>query len=164
MEKLFYSGPKRSELHNNYAKCGRIDEQAAVQDASSINIGASAEAVWSLLADMPSWPRFNPLISDVRLESEVREDATGSLKIGGFPVKIQFAVVEPNKELSWTGTLLWMKAIDRLVLEPTSPDSCRLFLEESLAGAFVPLMTNNDRLQQQHKASLESFKKAALKR
>jgi hypothetical protein len=66
----------------------------------------------------------------------------------------------PGRELTWTGVSLWTKAIDRFVLEPFSNNKTRLRLEESLAGAFVPLMSSSPSLHQQHQASLSSIKKA----
>lgn len=161
MNKLFYSGPTTATLITDYAKKGRIDEQAAVQARDSIDINASASQVWRVLMRMDEWPKFNLVISDVRLRQGLNVDAPGSMKINGFPIKFTIAVVEPEKELTWVGTSLWTKAIDQLIIEAVSEGKTKLHLNESLAGMFVPWMSSSDRLHQQHMASLQSLKEAA---
>lgn len=161
MNKLLYRGPSLQELHERYAKQGRIDPQAGSQALDSIDINAPIETVWEVVVDMAAWPTFNPLISDVRLDSTVAADANASFKVNKFPINLTFAVVEPLRELSWTGRAAWAKAIDRLWLERVSDDKTRLHLDESLSGLFVPLMTSSSQLHKQHQASLHAFKAAA---
>lgn len=158
---LFYSGPSFSSLLADYARRGRIDEKAASKARDAIDIDADARTVWKVVSDVASWPVFNPIVRDVWLESVVAVDAKARLKLNGFPVELTFAVVEPERELSWVGTALWTRAVDQLSIERTGEHTSRLHLNESLAGVFVPLMTSSRRLHEQHLASLQSFKIAA---
>jgi hypothetical protein len=80
--------------------------------------------------------------------------------IRGMRIHIKFAVIDPNHELAWTGTALWTKAVERLVLERLSSETTRLHLHESLAGAFMTLFLDNARWRRQHLTSLASFKQA----
>ena len=50
-KRLFYSGPSFVRLHEEYAKKGRIDEEAPVKTAGEITINAPVEQVWALLID-----------------------------------------------------------------------------------------------------------------
>lgn len=161
IKKIFYSGPKASVLHSEYAKQGQLDENAGSHALDSIDINADPETIWKLLVDMHSWPTFNPVVGDVKLPQGVHVDAEGSFKLNSFPVTFTFAVVEPGKQLSWTGKSLWTNAIDRFTIEPISAGVTRLHLDESLAGVFASLISSSKLLHKQHRASLESFKKAA---
>lgn len=161
MSKMFYAGPPLSKLHEQYAKQSTIDANAGSVARSSVDINADAATVWRILFDMANWPSFNPLVSNVRITNGVAVDSQGSFKLNGFPVKFTFAVVEPERELTWTGTSLWTRAVDQLVIEPLSQTTTRLHLNESLAGAFVPLMSPSEQLHKQHQASLAHFKRAA---
>jgi hypothetical protein len=161
LKRLFYGGPSIGVLHEEYAKRGRIDERAPVKSSGEIRIGARVERVWELLTDLRSWDGWAPGIHDVRLDSAVAVDASFSWSIGRTHIKSVFAKVEPGRELTWTGAALWTKAVDRHVLEPTEDGATRLYVEESLAGALVPLLFSRAKLEVQHQRWLAAFKAAA---
>lgn len=158
MRKLFYHGPSFATLYTEHAMNGRIDERAAIRASGEISINAPIEQVWSVLVDLPSWPRFDPNFSDVRLESTVSVGAKASFKIKGFPIQGMFAIVQPNQELTWVGKSLWTKAIDRHVVEAIASNVTRLSIEESLSGIFVPLLFSSARLEKQHQEWLRTMK------
>ncbi len=155
---MFYHGPSFETLYTEYARKGKINEQAAIKASGEIRINAPIEQVWNVLVDLSSWPRFDPNFSDVKLESSVSVGAKASFKIKGFPIRGTFAVVKPNRELTWVGKSLWTKAIDRHVIEAISSNTTRLYLEESLSGIFVPLMFSSARLFSPHQAWLTAMK------
>jgi hypothetical protein len=158
LRNLFYHGPSFAVLYTEYAMKGRIDEKAAIRASGEISIKAPIDQVWRVLVDLPSWPRFDPNFSDVRLETTVSVGAKASFKIKGFPIQGMFAVVKPNQELTWVGKSLWTKAIDRHVVETISSNATRLYIEESLSGIFVPLMFSSTRLMKQHQEWLNAMK------
>jgi hypothetical protein len=160
LRQVFYGGPSLKVLYQEYAQKHRIDDQAPIQASDDIMINAPSGAVWTVLITIADWPVFNPVFSNVRLESDVSVGTRASFKLNGLPIKATFAVVEPVHELSWVGAALWTKAIDRLVLEPVN-GTTRLTIHESIAGAFVPVMISRARLHEQHRASLRNFKLAA---
>lgn len=161
LKQLFYSGPSIEVLHEEYAKRGRIDEAAPVKASGEIRIEASVERVWEVLTDIRSWQDWAPGVHDVRLESAVAVDARFSWAIGRTRIKSVFAVVEPGRELTWTGAAQWTRAIDRHVLAPTEDGATRHHLEESLAGVLVPLLFGSAKLNAQHQRWLTAFKAAA---
>jgi hypothetical protein len=161
LKRLFYGGPSIGVLHEEYAKRGRIDERAPVKSSGEIRIGAPVERVWDLLTDLCGWEGWAPGIHDVRLASAVAVDARFSWSIGRTRVKSVFAIVEPGRELTWTGAALWTKAVDRHVLEPAEDGATRLYIEESLAGVLVPLFFSSEKLEVQHQRWLTGFKAAA---
>ncbi len=60
MTKLFYAGPPLQVLREEYAKNGRIDQQAPVTTACEVNIRATRERVWELLASPLRREAFDP--------------------------------------------------------------------------------------------------------
>ncbi len=160
LSKLFYNGPSFDTLYKEYAQKGRIDEKAAITASGEIFINAPVEKVWQVLVNLADWPRFDPTFSDVKLESTASVGAKASFKLKGFPIQGTFTVVNPNQELTWVGTSLWTKAIDRHVLQAMPDGTIRLYLEESLTGFFVPLMFSSTRLHRQHQTWLEAIKVA----
>lgn len=164
LEGLFYGGPGIGVLHEEYAKRGRIDGAAPVKACGEIRIEASVERVWEVLVDLPGWEAWAPDVRGVRLDSAVVVDARFAWAVGGTRIKSRFAVVEPGRELTWTGTALWTKAVDRHLLESTGDGAMRLCLEESLAGALVPLFFGSAKLKAQHQRWLTAFKTAVEER
>jgi hypothetical protein len=161
LKRLFYGGPSLGVLHEEYAKRGRIDERAPVKSSGEIRIGAPVELVWELLTDLRGWEGWAPGVHDVRLYSAVAVDARFSWSVGRTRIKSVFAKVEHGRELTWTGAALWTKAVDRYVLEPTEDGATRLYVEESLAGALVPLLFSRAKLEVQHQRWLAALKAVA---
>jgi hypothetical protein len=160
LRNLFYSGPSFSTLHEEYAKKGRIDDRAPVQTSGHIDIDSPVEQVWELLVDLPRWPAINPAFSDVQLEGAANVDVRFSFKLNNFPIKATLAVVDPCRQLTWTGLSLWFKAVDRHLLEPLPGGGTRLHMAESFSGILAPLFVTSARLRAQHDKSLAAFKRA----
>ena len=158
---MLYRGPSREVLHTRYAKSGRIDESAPITSSSHVLIAAPVDQVWALVSNLTAWPTITPSIRDVRLESSLEVDAFVRFRLNNFPIRARLAVVQPQRELTWTGVSLWYTAIDRIVLDARSGDQTHLTIAESFAGLFaIPLMSRT-RLQSQHEQWLQAFKRAA---
>ena len=160
---LFYHGPKLSVLHEKYAKQKHIDRRAPIRSRSEIIIDAPVSAVWSIVTDIPSWPTLDSQFSGIRLSLPVQVDKGFKFTINNFPITAQFAVVEPERELTWSGRFFWVNAVDRHVLERIDAQTTRLSVEESMAGALLPLFFTNSQLQRQHRSWLAAMKNAAEK-
>ncbi len=100
IKQVFYSGPPFETLHEDYAKKGRIDENAVIKTASEIDIAAPVERVWNQLINLSEWPVIDPSFQNVQLESNVEEDAYFRFVLNSFPIRAKFAVVVPNRELT----------------------------------------------------------------
>jgi hypothetical protein len=155
---VFYSGPSFETLHQDYAKKGHIDENAAIKTATEMHIAAPVESVWNHLINFSAWPVIDPSFQNVQLESTVAEDAYFRFVLNNFPIRAKFAVVIPNRELTWTGLSWWFRSVDLHVLEPMETGGTRLYSAESLAGVLAsPLMTG-EQLKKQHEKWLIAFK------
>ncbi|NJM09007.1 hypothetical protein HC891_26610 [Candidatus Gracilibacteria bacterium] len=76
-------------------------------------------------------------------------------------LRARFAVVQVNRELTWTGVSLWFTAIDRIVLGARSENQTCLSIAESFAGLLAVPLISRRRLQAQHEQWLQAFKRAA---
>jgi Polyketide cyclase / dehydrase and lipid transport len=103
LKQLFYSGPSIEVLHEEYAKKGRIDEEAPVEAFHEVRIEAPVERVWELLSDVPGWGTWYPDVHDVHLDSGVKADARFTWTNGKARIKSTFAVVDEEREITWTG-------------------------------------------------------------
>lgn len=164
MQQLVYRGPSRRELHEVFAKLGRIDENAPIQTRSVIYIAAPVERVWEQLIDLTAWPTIDPSFRSVWLETGVAVDAHFGFTLNNFPIRAQFAVVEPGRELTWTGVSLWFRAIDQHRLEPASDGGAQYTVAESFAGLLATLFLNNAQLKAQHDRWQAAFKQAVENR
>jgi uncharacterized membrane protein len=159
--KVLYAGPSIERLHEEYAKKGRLDENAPIRSSSSIVIDAPADKVWRLLADMRNWPQWRSDAYVVELD-EVKPDATFRWKMRGQAITSTFAVVAPERELTWTGVAMgYVKAVDRMRLEATQDGRTRVTVEESMAGPLLTLFFSNTKLRQGHEDMLGMLKTAA---
>jgi hypothetical protein len=112
---------------------------------SKIEIQASAERVWQLLTDFPSFPQWNPFI----------RKATGNIQVGerlevniqpsgasGMTFRPTVLKAEPNRELRWLGHLLISGLFDGehiFTIEPLGEGRVRFTQREVFTGLLVPL-------------------------
>lgn len=145
--KLLYRGPALDVLHREYAKKGRRDEEAPILAEFQIEVDAPPAAVWSVLADPRGWPRVDPGISDVRLTGPVAADAPFTWKHGKASITSRFAVVSPEREITWTGRSSGSNVVHRHLLAPLPERRTLLRTEESMAGPLVTVFYSADKLQ-----------------
>jgi len=162
LKSLLYTGPSLQTLQADFAKQGRIDTAAAIQSHAEILINAPVARVWQIIADAPNWPAWMPGVKTVRLDSTVTPDAGFTWKNGSSTIRSTFAVVDPEKELTWTGISSGAKAVDRHTLQDTGGGT-RVYTEESIAGPLVTLFFNSQKLLATQKAYLAALKQRAEK-
>jgi uncharacterized protein YndB with AHSA1/START domain len=164
MTQLLYRGPSIEVLHEQYAKRERIDTRAPVSAAYEVEIDAPVQRVWGLLGDPLAWPRFAPEVHDVHLDAPVAADTRFTWANGRSRMKSRFAVVEPGREITWTGVSSGFKAVHRHLLEATGPGSTRVRSEESMAGPLLPLVYGSAKLQAGLETWLDGLKAAVERR
>ena len=145
--RLFYSGPPMDVLHEQYAKRGTIDDNAHVRACEEVRINAPVERVWSLLSDPAVWPSLDERIHGVRLLSSVETDGYFHWRIGRSRIHSRYAVVEPNRELTWTGAAAGVRAVHRHLLEPMAADQTILRSQESMSAPFLGLLFPSRKLR-----------------
>jgi len=157
ISKLFYSGPSLADLHERYAARSRIDEAAPATCSVSAVISAPPARVWAVLSDVAGWPAWYPGMRVLDI-GEVRPGARLRWQTGGVTIRSVFAVVERERELTWTGRFLCYKAVDRHLLEPLPGGRTRVTIAESLAGPLLPLLYSSARLRAGHERWLAALR------
>ena len=161
MNQLLYHGPSIEVLHQRYAKRERIDSRAPVTAAHEVEIHAPVQRVWDLLADPMAWPSFAPEVHGVHLDGPVAVDTRFTWANGRSRMKSRFAVVDPGREITWTGVSSGFKAVHRHLLEATGDGATRVRSEESMAGPLLVLFYGSAKLQAGIEAWLAGLKRAA---
>lgn len=164
LNRLFYGGPSIGVLHEEYAKKGRIDDEAPVKASHEVLVEAPVERVWGLLSDAPKWGAWAPDIHEVRVDSAVTADARFVWRNGKARIRSRFAVVDAGRELTWTGVSSGAKAVHRHVLEATDEGATRVFSEESMSGPLLVLFFDDAKLRTGMEKWLTALKTAAEKR
>jgi hypothetical protein len=151
-------------LHQQYAKQGRIDERAPVTTTYEVHIDAPVQRVWELLSNPMDWPGFAAGIHHVHLDAAVAADTRFTWANGRARIKSRFAVVDPGRELTWTGVSSGFKVVHRHLLDATSDGATRVRCEESMAGPLLVLFYNRAKLQADLETWLTALKTAAEQR
>ncbi len=134
-------------LHERYAKQVTIDDNAPVRADEEVQIDAPVEKVWALLSDPTGWPSLDQQIHGVRLLSTVETDGYFHWANGRSRIRSRYAVVEPNRELTWTGVAAGVRAVHRHLLEPVTADRTTLISQESMSAPFLALLFPSRKLQ-----------------
>ncbi|WP_431948575.1 SRPBCC family protein [Actinacidiphila sp. bgisy167] len=161
MTTWFSAGPPLRELHELYAKKGRLDERAPIRSTSSILVDAPVAVVWRLVSDLGSWHTWR---SDARVVDfgALEPDARFRWKLRGVAITSTFAMVAPERELSWTGVAMGcMRAVERIRMTPVDDDRTAVTMEESLSGPLLTLFYDEARLRKGHEAILRMLRAAA---
>jgi hypothetical protein len=153
MSHLLYRGPSLLALHEQYAKQGRIDERAAVTATRSVRVDAPPRRVWQVISAAEAWPDVATDISWIDLPGGVAPDAAFVWVNGRARIRSRFAIVEPLRELTWTGVSSGARAVHRNVLNALNDHETQLQSEESMAGPLLTLFYSSDKLS----AALEDW-------
>jgi hypothetical protein len=111
-----------------------------------IEIDASPDTVWAVLADTSAYAEWNPFVR--RLSGDLREGAKLEAQIappGGRAMTFKPTVLtaEPGRELRWLGRLLVPGLFDgehRFRLEPIANGRTRFVQSERFSGILVGLL------------------------
>lgn len=140
----------------------KANRSAPVFSEGEIEVAASPEAVWDLLADIRGWPRWNPDIKEVSLEGEIAEGTVFRWKAGPGTITSTLRVVDRPRALGWTGRTFGIDAIHVWRFEDRGGKTL-VGMEESFDGVTARLFRR--RLQRQLDAAtrvgLENLKSAA---
>lgn len=116
---------------------------------TAIDIDASADRVWQVLVDFPSYAAWNPFIREAAGEPRVgRRLFVRIHPPGGKPMTFRPVVKEarPGEELRWLGSLLvpgiFFDGEHRFrIVEAERPTACRLLHTEEFRGLLVAFST-----------------------
>jgi uncharacterized protein YndB with AHSA1/START domain len=116
-----------------------VNRAAPVIAADEIEIAASPQAVWDVLADLESWPRWNPDVKSMSMQGDLAEGSTFRWRAGPGTITSTIQQVEPPKLIAWTGTTFGIKARHVYRLEPRG-EGTLVHTEESYEGLVARLL------------------------
>ncbi len=113
--------------------------------SAEIEIDATPEAIWRILADFARFPEWNPFIREI--EGEMKEGSRLRVRLeppGGKGMTFQPVVkrIEINREFRWLGNLIVPGLLDGehiFEILPADTGKTRFIQRESFRGLLVPL-------------------------
>jgi uncharacterized protein YndB with AHSA1/START domain len=118
-----------------------IDRTAPATAEGDLQIAASPEVVWEVLADLSAWPRWNPDVKSMSVEGPIEPGTTFRWKSGSATLRSTLQAVEAPRELGWTGVTMGIHAVHVFRFESReggtlahSAESFRGFIPSVLKG------------------------------
>jgi hypothetical protein len=116
-----------------------INHRAPLVSHKEISIQASPDIVWKIHTAINDWPEWHPGIDMANLEGALAAGSVFQWKSGGLTITSTIQVVEPGRQIGWTGKALGTRARHIWTLEPHD-DGTKLTTEESMEGWLVSIL------------------------
>ena len=135
---------------------------------TEIEIRATPARIWSILADFPSHPQWNPFVKRIEGEPQPGTKLTISVQPqGGKGMTFRPTVLTaiPNLELRWLGRLLVPGIFDGehyFQIQSLDAETCRFIHGEKFSGLLVPLFRSS--LENGTKPGFEAMNRALKQR
>ena len=115
---------------------------------AEIDIAAPRPEVWGILADVASWPTWNPAIRHAVRDEELEVGARFRFSTEIGTLKCRFTAIESPRSLSWKGRVLALGERQAWILESTDSGTHVTVLAE-MTGPVSRLMRRRltERLQ-----------------
>jgi hypothetical protein len=113
---------------------------------TSIDIGATAARVWSVLMDFAAYPRWNPFVRSIEGHAKVGQALSVHIRppgSSGMRFRPTVLAIEPSRELRWKGKLLLPGIFDGehyFTLEPKPEGGVTFRQGEVFTGLLVHLL------------------------
>ncbi len=109
-----------------------------VDISTTIEIAATPDRVWAVLADLASYPQWHPVFRAVsgQLEAGSKLTITTAVPTSGHPMTVRVTVLtaEPGTELRWVSKLLGITISERRFLLRPVEGGTSLAQEETYRG------------------------------
>lgn len=121
-----------------------INRSARATAEGQIQINADPQTVFSIIAAIAEWPSWNPDVRSVKLDKAVEPGTVFRWKSGPTSLTSTLQVVDPPREIAWTGTTMTIQAIHVFRFEPNDGGTLARS-EESWEGVLVRLLKSHCR-------------------
>jgi hypothetical protein len=88
-----------------------INWNAPATAEGELQIDADPQTVFSVISTIDRWPSWNPDVKSVTLQGPVRPGTVFRWKAGPSSLTSALQVVDPPREIAWTGTTMGIKAV-----------------------------------------------------
>ena len=102
-------------------------------------IAASPKAIWDVLTDLESWPRWNPDVKSMSVQGGLAQGSVFRWRAGPGTITSTIQQVEPPRLIAWTGATFGIKARHVYRLESRG-EATLVHTEESYEGLVARLL------------------------
>jgi uncharacterized protein YndB with AHSA1/START domain len=88
-----------------------INRNAPATAEGELRIDADPQTVFSVISAIDQWPSWNPDVRSVSLEGPVQPGTVFRWKAGPSSLTSTLQVVDPPREIAWTGTTMGIRAV-----------------------------------------------------
>jgi uncharacterized protein YndB with AHSA1/START domain len=88
-----------------------VDRNAPAAAEAATQIDAPPETVWSVISDIAAWPTWDREIRSVTFDGPLAAGSKFRWKAGPSSVMSRLEVVDPPREIAWTGSTMGIRAI-----------------------------------------------------
>ena len=88
-----------------------IDRSAPATASGQIDINADPQTVFAVISAIGDWPKWNPDVRSAHLEGPLEPGTVFRWKAGPSSLVSTIEVVDPPREITWTGKTMGIKAI-----------------------------------------------------
>jgi hypothetical protein len=88
-----------------------INRNAPATADGALQINADPQTVFSVISAIDQWPSWNPDVGSVTLQGPVQPGTVFRWKSGPSSLISTLQVVDPPREIAWTGTTMSIKAV-----------------------------------------------------
>ena len=121
-----------------------IDRQAPATAAGEVLIAAPQETVWEVLSDIQNWPTWNTDIASIAVQGGIEPGTEFRWKTGSASLVSELQVVDPPREIGWTGMSMGIHAVHVFHLESRDGRTA-VRSEESFRGLIPSLLRGYSR-------------------
>ncbi|MHB0877004.1 MAG: SRPBCC family protein [Anaerolineae bacterium] len=139
--------------------------RAPVTGEGEIEVAATAETVWNVMANLADWPRWNPDVRAVTVHGPLAPGTRFRWRSGPGTITSTLSRVERPAILAWTGTTLGIRALHVWQFEPRG-ERTLVSTTETWEGLLPRLLPGRMQrmLQKALDAGLQHLKKEAERR
>jgi hypothetical protein len=88
-----------------------INRNAPATADGELRVDADPEIVFGVISGIDQWPSWNPDVKSVSVEGPVQPGTVFRWKAGPSSLTSTLRVVDPPREIAWTGTTMGIKAV-----------------------------------------------------
>jgi uncharacterized protein YndB with AHSA1/START domain len=88
-----------------------INRNAPATAEGELQIAADPQTVFAVISAIDQWPSWNPDVRSVTLQGPVQPGTVFRWKAGPSSLTSTLQVVDPPREIAWTGTTMGIKAV-----------------------------------------------------
>jgi hypothetical protein len=153
-------GPSLAAMHD-LATRGEVQPGAPLHATQRVTIHAPRARVWQILSSFAGWPSWQPNVTRVVAPAELAAGASFTWVNGKSEIHSRLALVQPDRQLAWTGSVSLAKAIHVWRLEAPTEETTVVEVEETLDGFLLTWFYGQRDLDAEVARALANLRRAA---